>query len=502
MRLFKLLSKIYPKYSRRVYPACPPLEEASRRGYPEQSRRGSATPAILVITTSFIIVIYGLLFILGLELDFGNRQLASEKALNIAEAGINYYRWHLAHAPEDFTDGTGDPGQPGPYVHDYSDPQGGLLGKYSLEIITPSEGSSIVTIRSTGWTNQYPKITRTIRAQYGIPSFAEYSFLSNASTWYGAGSVVNGKVHSNNGIRMDGTNTSTVSSYEDTYMCGSETGCHPPEEKPGVWGAGGDQGLWVFPSTYIDFDSISLDFTTMRDFAKTDGLYLANSKTLGYHILFLNDGTFRVNKVKSTDYLDSYSVPGQGLGEEGLGGCRRNYMLIKSEEYVGTYDVTDNPIIFAEDDLWVEGTVKGRVTVAAVEFPITSSEANIWIPNSIKYTAYDSSDVLGLVAQNNIYFTRDVPDYFQVDAIMMAQKGNIIRHGYFDWCGGTEGAVKQKLTINGSIISYFKSYWNFGTGPESGFREREINFDTNALYAPPPYFPTSGQYRFISWTEE
>ena len=463
---------------------------------------GSATPAILVITVSFVIIIYGLLFVLGIQMDFSNRRIASEKSLNIAEAGINYYRWHLAHAPADFKDGTGDPGQPGPYVHDYNDPQGGSIGKYSLEIVAPTEGSSIVTIRSTGWTNQYPKIKRTIRAQYGIPSFAEFSFLSNASTWYGEGSLVNGKVHSNNGIRMDGTNTSTISSYQDTYMCGSETGCHPPEEKPGVWGSGGDQGLWIFPSTYIDFDSISLDFTGMREAAQSVGLYLAPSEARGYHLLFLNDGTFRINKIDSLDYYRSYAVPGQGLGEMGLGGCRRNYMLITGETYIGTYTIAEKPIIFAEDDLWVEGTIKGRITVAAVRFPITSSEAVIWIPNSIKYTAYDGSDVLGLVAQNNIYFTRDVPDYFQVDAVMMAQKGNIIRHGYFNWCGGTEGAVKQKLTVNGSIISYFKSYWNFGTGPESGFIEREINFDTNALYAPPPYFPTSGQYRFISWTEE
>ncbi|KKQ76436.1 MAG: hypothetical protein US97_C0008G0012 [Microgenomates group bacterium GW2011_GWF1_38_5] len=115
---------------------------------------------------------------------------------------------------------------------------------------------------------------------------------------------------------------------------------------------------------------------------------------------------------------------------------------------------------------------------------------------------YNGNDALGLVAQNNIYFARDVPDYFQVDAIMIAQKGGIIRHGYFDDCEGTYAAVKQKLTINGSLISYFKSYWNFGTGPESGFLEREINFDMDAYYNPPPYFPTYGQYEFISWTEE
>jgi hypothetical protein len=464
-----------------------------------KNNRGSATPAILVITTSFIIIIYGLLFLLGLQMDAANRQTASEKALNIAEAGIDYYRWHLAHDPEDFQDATGNPG---PYVHEYRDPQGSVAGSYSLEITSPSDGSSIVTIRSTGWTKDHTKVKRTIKAQYGIPSMAEFSFLSNASTWYGVGATVNGKIHSNNGIRMDGTNKSTVTSAQPDYMCGSETGCEPPKNKPGVWGSGGDRGLWQFPVPIVDFDSISFDFSGLRDSAKERGLYLESSKKMGYHILFLSDGTFRVNKVISTSPLDAYSVPGQGLGEMGKGGCRASYQLISSESFVGTYNVSDNPMIFAEDNLWVEGTVKGRTTVAAVQFPITSSYAVIWIPNSIKYTVYDGSDSLGLIAQSNIYFTRDIPDTFEVDAILMAQKGTVMRHGYFDWCGGTTGAVKQKLTIVGSLISYFKSYWNFGTGPQSGFRERFINYDTHVLYNPPPFFPTSGQYEFISWTEE
>ena len=462
-------------------------------------QNGSATPLILIIATSFIMVIYGLLFVLGIQMDSANRQAASEKSLNIAEAGINYYKWHLAHAPEDYKDGqTGD----GPYVHTYNDPQGSTVGYYSLEITPPQNGSTIVTIRSTGWTVNYPKIKRIIKAQYGIPSLTEYSFLSNASSWYGTGSVVNGRIHSNNGIRMDGTNTSIVSSAQEEYMCGSETGCHPPEPKPGVWGSGGDQQLWKFPIPYVDFDTISLDFSGMKLAAQNSGLYLRGSDKSGYHLIFSDDGTVRINKVMSTTTLWGYSIPGQGLGVFGEGGCRDTEQIIASESLVGTYNLAETPIIFAEDNLWVEGTVRGRVTVAAVRFPLTSSDAIIWIPNNINYTAYDGTDTLGLVAQNNIYFTRDVPDYFQVDGILIAQKGSILRHGYFSDCEGTEFAVKQKLTLNGSIISYFKSYWNFGTGPESGFREREINFDNNALYNPPPYFPTYGQYEFISWSEE
>lgn len=461
--------------------------------------KGTITPAILIITSSFIIVIYGLLFLLSIQLDYSHRQVASEKALDIAEAGVNYYRWHLAHDPIDFEDGTG---ATGPYIHDYLDPQGSKVGQYSLDITPPSNGSSIVTIESTAWTDQYPKVKRKIIAKYGIPSLSTFSFLSNGSVWYGSGVTVNGKVHSNNGIRMDGTNTSLVTSAQDTYQCGTETGCFPPEDKPGVWGAGGDTGLWQFPVPIIDFDTISLDMASMRTAAQSVGLYLPPSNKDGYHLIFFADGSVNVYKVNTTSWIEGYSVPGQGLGELGKGGCRKVYQNISDETLIGTYNLSSTPVIFAEDDLWVEGTVHGRTTVAAGKFPIQSSTAVIWIKNSIKYTTYDGSDVLGLVAQDDIYFTRDVPDNFQVDAVMLAQRGKIIRHGYFSWCGGTYGAVKNSLTINGSIISYFKSYWNFGTAPDSGFITRTINYDSNVLYSPPPYFPTSGEYEIISWQEE
>jgi hypothetical protein len=474
-----------------------------RKKYPFPTKigyqQGSITPALLMITSAFVIVIYGLLFLLSLQFDFSHRQVASEKALNIAEAGINYYRWHLAHAPEDFQDGTG---AIGPYIHEYQDPQGALIGYFSLDITPPENGSSILTIRSTGWSTEYPKVKRTIRAQYGASSVAEYSFLSNGSTWYGQGSVVNGRIHSNNGIRMDGTNTSIVSSAQDTYQCGWETGCQPPTAKPGVWGTGGDSGLWRFPVPIVDFDSLAFDFSGMRTSAQDNGLYLDGNGVRGYHLIFQNNGTVRIYNIQSTDFIYGYSVPGQGIGNEGLGGCRKQYQKITSENFMGEYNLDDTPIVFAESDVWVEGEVSGRVTVAAVEFPITSSDASIWINNNLTYSDYSGNNVLGLLAQSNILFVRDVPEYFGVDAIMFAQKGTVLRHGYFDWCEGTYGAVKQKLTINGSIISYYKSYWNFGTGPESGFINREINFDNKALYNPPPYFPTTGQFEFISWTEE
>lgn len=467
-----------------------------------KNKIGTITPALLVITGAFLVVLYGILFVLTLQLQYSNRQVGLESSLQIAEAGVNYYRWHLAHDPNDFTDGTG---QAGPYEHEYYDPQGKPVGKYSLEITPPSQGSSIATIKSTGWTYQFPNIKRVITVRYGIPSFARYSFLSNASSWYGTGITVNGLVHSNNGIRMDGTNTSLVSSAKETYMCGSETGCSPPREMPGVWGSGGNQGLWQFPTTSIDFDEISLDLNRMKSNAQDEGLYLPASGRRGYHIIFTDDGNFTLKRVNTTSYVRGYSVSGEGLGAEGQGGCRNLYQVIVSETTLGTYSIANTPILFAEDNLWVEGEVRGRITVASASFPIQSSETDIWIINNLRYGSYDGRDVLGLVSQDNIFFARDIPNNFQVDAVLMAQKGKIIRHRYTNnQCNIIVGSVKNSLTINGALINYYKSYWNFVSGQTliSGFRTRTVNYDTNLLYSPPPYFPTTGEYEFISWREE
>ncbi len=462
--------------------------------------KGTITPALLIITSAFIIVIYGLIMVLTTQIEFSHRQIGSEMSLHIAEAGVNYYRWHLSHTPTDFQDGTNTTG---PYVHSYKDPQGQEIGKYSLDIAAPTNGSTIITIKSTGWSNRYPNVKRTIVAKLGKPSLAKYLFLSNASAWYAEGITVNGNIHSNNGIRMDGINTGIVESTQTDYMCGNETGCAPPNREPGVWGSGPNSDLWKFPVPAIDFYSVSVNFATMKTNAQETGLYLPPSNVLGYHLVFSGDGTFTVKKVTATSYIYSYLPPGEGLGSNGQGGCRKRYETITSEQTVGTYNVSAKSIIFSEDYLWVDGVVKGRTTIVAAGFPVQSSTLDIWINGNITYPTLDGTNVLGLIAQNDIIFKRDVPDNFVIDAILMAQGGQIIRPDYAEFCQGTtNGAIKNSYTLNGSFISYYKSYYNYNSPLESGFITRTINYDANVLFQPPPYFPTSSDFRIISWAEQ
>ncbi|HPN89269.1 MAG TPA: hypothetical protein PLK22_00475, partial [Candidatus Paceibacterota bacterium] len=148
------------------------------------------------------------------NLKLTNQAVIREKALQIAEAGIDYYRWHLAHNKTDFQDGTG---APGPYVHDFADRTGEVVGQFTLDITPPSLGSTLVTINSTGEVDGFPDLTRTIEVKMAVPSFAKYALLANAVMRFGQGTETFGPVHSNEGIRFDGLAHNIVTSAKADY---------------------------------------------------------------------------------------------------------------------------------------------------------------------------------------------------------------------------------------------------------------------------------------------
>lgn len=460
--------------------------------------RGSVSVFVLVFGVVISVAISGLVLLAAVLYTGSARTENFEKALTIAQSGAEYYRWHLAHNINDYTDGTG---QPGPYIHEMKDPYGNTEGTFSLTISPPATGSSIITVRSTGWMNDYPDIKRTVTVQYGIPSFTRFSFFNNSNMWFGQKTVIHGPIFSNGGIRMDGTSDSTVESAKSTYTCGIETGCDPAQTKPGVWGDGGPQDLWRMGSTPIDYNNIGLDFSQLKSSAQASGVYLPPSGAYGYHIVFNANGTVTITKITKADSKSGWSVEN---------GCEDLYQIIKTETPVGTYEMSQAKIIFSEDHAFVEGTVKGAATVVAAGFPLDISQKNIWILNNLLYQAKDGLNSLGLIAQNDIIFGWDIPEIFEVDAAMLAYKGKVIRHNYkYQGCSQGPGAVRQQLIIYGSIISNLKSYWSygqgsagFGTDPTSGFSQRDIIYDSNLYYDPPPFFPSSGEYEFISWQEE
>lgn len=437
---------------------------------------GYAIVYLLVIMFIFSTMMLPIINLLITKTRVINSAISKEQALQIADAGVNYYQWHLAHYPTDYKDGTTGSG---PYEHDYIDKDTQVtVGKFSLEITPPSTGSTIVTIKSTGWTNDNPNIKRTVTARYGIPSLAKYAFLSNNLVWIGNTESISGEMQSNNGIRFDGLGNAPISSAKATYTCPSTQGCSPSVTKNGVWGSASQavQNLWQFPVPVIDFSSLTADLGTLQGLAQSGGIHLTGSNDDGYSLVFTSNGKVSVYIVNSLESPTS------------------DY---RTRTLLYTVDIPSNGVIFIEDKVWVEGVVKGRVMVVSAKIPYNPSTApSIYISKNLTYAAKDGTNVLGLLAQKDVLVSYRAPSTLEIDGALIAQNGYVRLPNY--------GVIKDSITTYGSIMSYGQwtwSYTNSSGAVTSGYRNTYSNYDSNLLFGPPPSFPLSSSgYEQLDWT--
>lgn len=449
---------------------------------------GAILVYLLVIIFVFSTMMLPVITLVVYKMKVLSTTIDREKSLQIAEAGINYYQWHLAHYPNDYKDGTSSAG---PYVHNYSDfDTQQAIGQFSLVITPPSAGSTIITIKSTGWTNQNPNIKKTITAKYGIPSLARYSFLSNDIIWIGSNEMVSGQLQSNSGVRFDGIGNAPIQSAKSTYTCSTNQGCSTPTIKNGVWGNASQtvKNFWQFPVPAVDFSSLTSNLATAKSDAQNAGIYLTPSTKKGYSLVFNNNtvSIYKVTKVSSDP--TGWDVSGNAH-DEGTDYTTRSFQ--------STVNIPSNGIIYVEDNVWVEGTVNGRVMVVAAILPYNSGTApTIYIPNNILYTTKDGSNVLGLLSQKDIVVTYDAPTNLEIDAALIAQNGGVQFFYY-------SGNIKNSITIFGSIMTFSQWTWtwvNSSGSVLSGFRNTSDTYDSNLLYNPPPSFPISASgYQSLNW---
>jgi len=461
-----------------------------------------ATILIVGLTSWFVVTIKG-------AQDLEKRELA----FHIAESGAEYYRWHLAHDNDDYQDGTGEEG---PYVHDFLDKDGNKLGEFSLDITPPPSGSTIVTVEVTGTLEEDPSISRTIRTQLAIPSFAKFAFAADADMRFGEGTEVFGPIHSNGGVRFDGLAHNVVSSARDTYDDpdhggDNEFGVHthvspadpnPPSSvpsRPDVFEAGRE-----FPLPAIDFEGIISDLASIKTEAQgPGGHYFAASGSLGYHIVLKTNDTFDLYRV--TSLASPSSSCNNALGQSGWG-----TWSINNQTLIDNYDNPSNGLIFLEDHVWVDGQIdSARLTIVAGRFPDTPSERrSITINTDLLYTNYDGSDVIAIIAQDNINIGLVSDDDFRIDAAMIAQNGRVGRYyyrkpfNYYWWSypGCSPYHERDTVTLYGMIGT--KNRYGFAYTDNTGYETRNLIYDANLLYSPPPNFPlTSDQYETISWEE-
>jgi hypothetical protein len=162
-------------------------------------------------------------------------------------------------------------------------------------------------------------------------------------------------------------------------------------------------------------------------------------------------------------------------------------------------------VIYVEDQVWVDGVVNGKVTLAAADVDTTGVDPSIFLNNNITYANEDSG--LLAVAEYDVLIPLVVPDNMTLNGIFVAQTGHFGRNHYdTSMPNAWETYIKRNsLTINGTIVSNGRegTKWVSGSGTYlSGFNTRNNTYDRDLVSDPPPLTPeVSDTYEFIEWRE-
>jgi hypothetical protein len=452
-------------------------------------KQGSVLAYALVIMAMSMVLLTATIQLVVSRMEYAQYREDREQALQMAESGIYFYRWYLAHEVEgkttqqiqDFWNGS-PLGVGTSFVRDITDIDGTIRGSYSVSVTPPEPYSTIVLVESTGYSVNDPDIQRTVRARFRRPSWSEFAVMGNEYMRFGDGTTVSGPLHINGGVHFDGVALNTVSSYVATYY---DTDTGYVGWHPGVWTAWSGEyntnmhsGVFLggkeYPVSEQSFGNVSTAFSVMQDAAEDSGTYFDDTgyNDVGKHIILRDDGTFRIRTVRSF-YSDSYNI----------------------HNYSGswqTYTIPENGIIFSENHIWLEGEIDDeRLTLVAADLDGGASP-NVFIGNDIRYTNYDGTDILGIAAENDITIMRYAEDDLRIDASLLAKDGRVGMDHY-------SGLHKDTITVYGSIASYAR--YGFAYTDGTGYAIRNLQYDNNLLYYPPPYFPTGDKYAIDLWEE-
>lgn len=515
----------------------------------KRPKGGYILPSVLIfivvagiIASSVLMVVMNNFFVVGTNIQ-------SQQSFNIAEAGVNYYLWHLAHNGTDYKDGTGLPTTPdanlgyGPYMHDYVGSDAKNQGTFTLWVNPKGSGSTIVTVRSIGQAKG-SSIKRTVEAQIGATSFASYGLVSDVEFWFGSNEAANGPVFSNQGVHMDGPNSDTVGSANATYVPTSSYG-GDGSTKAGVWCspsvvspncATRDKTNWLYPQPSVDFNQVSASLCSMKKTAFAD-----DPATVS--LAGLSNACTQVPTTRTAAYIPRYASTfseARGylieLNTNGTYDLKRvtaendrntPYTSALTLQAVATsIALPPSGVIFVEDNVWVRTnpTFHGRVTIASGRLASSSQTTDINIVDDMLYTVKDGSDAIGLVAEGDIFMAPYAPPAsgsfnFEIDAATLSQSGSVKYPSVYktatSLCTRGWTNANQTFTYYGSVATRQYWTWNIQRGSScgdaaydsashyyiSGVQRTSTNYDYNLLYAPPPSYPITGGYNILSWRE-
>ena len=192
------------------------------------------------------------------------------------------------------------------------------------------------------------------------------------------------------------------------------------------------------------------------------------------------------------------------------------YKFSYSDSYTSALASTlaPNGAIFASGaTLRIQGTVKGKYTIGASQITTgsghhaTTTGGNIYLDNDIVYNTDprsnpNSTDLLGIVAQNNVLITDNAANTtnINIDASVYAETGGFGAENY-----GSR-PISGTINLYGGIQQHGRlpvgTFYTNGSNLylDSGFY-KNYRYDDRLLIASPPGYPNTGHFEIVSWYE-
>ncbi|MDB5238333.1 MAG: hypothetical protein JWM46_603 [Candidatus Kaiserbacteria bacterium] len=492
---------------------------STKRG---RSPQAGITTLLVIGFMGVFMVILGTVTSYALEqARYGRGLFAREQALHIADAGLEYYRWFLAHNPSILVAGSG---LVSPYTYSINDPEAANVGNAVITASPSMQCGALqwLDVTSVGRSIAGVGFPRTLNARYMKRSIAEYAFLYNSGVWFGSTNVGSGPYFSNNGIRMDGTTNSTVSAAVSQMYCDSSFGCSPASWQNGVFGNGSNSTLWKYPASTVDFSGMALNFTTLKAYAQATGVMLnptsvtvagitqgstfssvGASDNKGFHLVFKSDGTIDVYRVTATNGDTVYSY------NDVVGDFYYSYPIIASQTFVANVTPPSGcALIYSQAKTWIEGTVSGKMTLIVAD--TGAYVPSIIFNNNLTYATTDGTTGLTAVAEGSLLLGLEVPNNMTLRGIFVAQTGLYGRDYYIASSGYLPAAdyqyvTRTSLTVAGTIVSNQRGAvcWSSGSSCASGFLARNNSYDRVLAFAPPPFTPAATtDFSYVLWREQ
>ena len=312
-------------------------------------------------------------------------------------------------------------------------------------------------VRQIVSTGTYQGYTSTVKVTLQPSSFSKFAYYSvyENGIWWVSGDTVFGPFHTQDYLRVAGHPV-----YNGKVTILKSIIKYNYQSSP-IFNGGFQQGVNLpLPTNGV---------ATLENVANSGGHTFTGHDTV--YITFVKD---------SIRYRFAYNAP---------------------ETTVLTSSFAPNGTIVADNaNLRIKGTVEGQLTVGASG---SNGYGNVYIDDNVVYnsdprTNPNSTDLLGIVAKNNVLITDNVPNRNDViiDGAIYAESGGFGAQNYSTRpISGTIYLLGGITQNSRAAVGTFNSY-----GIASGFY-KNYRYDNRLMLSSPPYFPNTGAFEIVSWYE-